>query len=200
MMSQEALGRGHISFPDHLRCSDQCPGQGGAEGSWGWQPFAQLWARSRPSAVRPAEGSSPSAACGSCLSTGGSRRAGLAWEGAFKATAASWARQPLCGASLGLGNRGQGGSDLLGQKGSLEGCSQVRGSLEERKQGWFLVHCVSLGPAGNRGAYVTMRGFIPVCHAPERARPRGGAVGAAWPRLGARRPWAQVPGFRSLAA
>lgn len=82
----------------------------------------------------------------------------------------------LCVARLGVGRWWAGSSAFLGQKGSLEGDSQVSGSLRNDDKGGFLYICVSLGPAEKGGTYVAMRGSIHVCQAPNYAR----LLGALW--------------------
>lgn len=59
------------------------------------------------------------------------RRAGSAWERAFKVTAASWEGQPLRGQAWGWAVVGRKGTAFLGQKGSRKWGLSVRWVCEE---------------------------------------------------------------------
>lgn len=98
-----------------------------ADDSWGQQPFVQA----KPSGSRPGLGQIPSTGYpgeGALRSWWrlpkqgqAPRRAGSAWERAFKATAASWEGQPLRGQAWVWEVVGRRGCASLGQKRSLKG-------------------------------------------------------------------------------
>ena len=83
--------------------------------------FGQIWAKSCPSTGFPGEGSGPARPAAAAQAHRGSQEGWARVGRAFKAAAASWERQPLCGQAWGWEMVGR---KALGLKGSLEGAHE----------------------------------------------------------------------------